>query len=132
MTDSHQSPEVEPVTRLIDQERVDRYALAARDPNPIHTNEEAAKSIGLDGPLAHGMLLLALVSEAMTVTFKQRWAESGTLKVRWRVPAIPPVEVTAFAEPREIVAGVANYYVRCETRSGTVLLNGTASIDLNA
>lgn len=131
MTDSHQSPAVEPVTRLIDQDRVDRYALAARDQNPIHTDAEAAKSSGLNGRIAHGMLVLALVSEAMTGTFKQRWAESGTLKVRWRAPAIQPIEVTAFAEPREIADGVASYDVRCETQSGAVLLNGTASIDLN-
>ena len=30
------APAVAPVTRLLDQARVDRYAVAARDPNPIH------------------------------------------------------------------------------------------------
>ncbi len=123
-------PEVAPVTRLIDHDRVSRYAAAARDPNPIHTDAAFAATTEFGRPVAHGMLVLALVSEAMSATFGQRWAESGALKVRWRAPALQPVEVTASAEPRGVTDGVASYAVRCETADGTVLLTGTASVAL--
>ena len=76
------------VTRRIDQARVDAYADAARDRNPIHLDTEVAASSPFGRPIAHGMLVLALVSEAMTEAFGERWAETGTLKVRWRAPAL--------------------------------------------
>ena len=122
--------EVAPVTRLIDQERVDRYAAAARDPNPIHTDPAFAAASEFGRPIAHGMLVLALVSEAMSGAFGRRWAESGTLKVRWRAPAVQPVELTAHAEPRGLSDGLARYDVSCVDAAGTVLLSGTASVNL--
>jgi acyl dehydratase len=73
------------------------------------------------------MLVLALVSEAMTGAFGERWASSGTLKVRWRAPAVQPVSVTARASLRSSEDGVATYDVSCEAEDGTVLLTGSAS-----
>ena len=124
------APEVAPVTRLIDQERVVRYAAAARDTNPIHTDPAFAAATEFGRPIAHGMLVLALVSEAMSGAFGRRWAESGTLKVRWRAPAVQPVELTARAEPRGLSGGVASYELSCVDAGGTVLLSGTASVRL--
>lgn len=124
------APPVAPVTREIDQSRVDAYAEAARDPNPIHreTPEAAASQFGR--PIAHGMLVLAIVSEAMGAALGLRWAATGSLKVRWRAPALTPLTVTARAEARKVVDGVATYDVSCEDEAGVVLLTGTASVAL--
>ena len=46
------------------------------------------------------MLVLALVSEAMTNALGEAWERGGSLKVRWRQPALVPVEVTARATLR--------------------------------
>jgi 3-hydroxybutyryl-CoA dehydratase len=123
----HTPPEVPSVTRLLDQARVDAYAEAAHDHNPIHIDADFAATTMFGQRIAHGMLVLALVSEAMTAAFGTRWATSGALKVRWRAPAIPPVTVTARAALRSADAGVATYDVTCEAEDGTVLLAGTAS-----
>ncbi len=120
-------PEVAAVTRLIDQARVSAYADAARDHNPIHIDADFAATTAFGQRIAHGMLVLALVSEAMAQAFGERWAESGTLKVRWRAPAVQPVTVTARATLRSSEGGTASYDVTCETEDGTVLLAGTAS-----
>lgn len=120
-------PAVEPVTRLLDQPRVDRYADAARDQNPIHRETPEARASQFGHPIAHGMLVLALVSEAMAATFGDAWAEGGELRVRWRSPAITPVTVTARAEPKSLRDGIASYDIVCEDESGQVLLTGTAS-----
>ena len=128
------APRVQPVTRLLDQPRVDAYARAARDPNPLHLDAQVARRSGFDGTIAHGMLVLALVSEAMSGAFGRRWAEGGALKVRWRAPALVPATVTARAELRSHVDGVATYDVSCEGEGegegegGTALLTGTASV----
>ncbi len=120
-------PVVAPVTRLIDQPRVDRYAEGARDPNPIHRDTPEAAASQFGRPIAHGMLVLALVSEAMAAAFGERWAAGGSLRIRWRAPALPPLTVTARAELRSTADGVATYDVVCEDDGGETLLSGTAS-----
>jgi acyl dehydratase len=120
-------PVVLPVTRLIDQARVDRYAVAARDMNPIHRNTPEALESQFGQPVAHGMLVLSLISEAMTNAFGTRWAHGGSLQVRFRSPALVPVSVTARAALRTAHEGVAVYDVVCEDPRGEVLLSGRAS-----
>lgn len=120
-------PEVPTVARLLDQARVDAYADAAHDHNPLHLDPAFAKEGGFDGAIAHGMLVLALVSEAMVAAFGARWAQGGTLKVRWRTPATIPAMVAVRAELRSDRDGVASYDVTCTDGRGNVLLTGTAS-----
>jgi acyl dehydratase len=122
------APAVASVTRLLDQPRVDRYAEAARDYNAIHRETPEALASPFGQPIAHGMLVLALVSEAMTAAFGAEWSRSGALKVRWRSPALTPVEVTAVAEFKRERDGRLEYEVRCEAPDGEVLLSGTASV----
>jgi acyl dehydratase len=45
------------------QEQLNRYAAASGDFNPIHLNEEAARRVGLDGIIAHGMLSMAFLGQ---------------------------------------------------------------------
>lgn len=44
-------------------EQLKKYAQASNDHNPIHTNPEVAKSVGLDGVIAHGMLIMGILSK---------------------------------------------------------------------
>jgi acyl dehydratase len=41
------------------------YAEASGDHNPIHQDEEVARSVGLPGVIAHGMYTLALAARAL-------------------------------------------------------------------
>ena len=47
----------------IAQDQLNRYAEASGDFNPIHLNEEAARRVGLDGIIAHGMLSMAFLGQ---------------------------------------------------------------------
>lgn len=47
----------------ITQKQLKDYAEASGDPNPIHLDEKAAKSVGLPGVIAHGMLVAAFIAE---------------------------------------------------------------------
>ena len=122
------APPIVSVTRLIDQARVDRYAVAAHDMNPIHRETPEAYAGPFGQPVAHGMLVLALVSEAMGEAWGEAWAQRGALKVRWRQPALVPVRVTARATLRAEADGLATYDVVCEGGVRTVLLTGTAAV----
>jgi len=54
--------ELPPVTR----EMLVRYALASRDPNPVHTDLEAARAVGARDVFAHGMLQMAWLGRVVT------------------------------------------------------------------
>ena len=115
------------VTRVIDQAHVDRYAVAAHDMNPIHRETPQAYAGPFARPVAHGMIVLALASEAMGDAVGGAWVASGALKVRWRAPAFPPLRVTARATLKSHVDGLATYEVVCADEAGEALLTGTAT-----
>lgn len=59
--------EIPPLTKgPIEQEQINRYAEASGDGNPIHTNPEVAREAGLDGTIAHGMLIMAFAGQMLT------------------------------------------------------------------
>lgn len=47
----------------ITKEQLRQYAEASGDHNPIHQDDEFAKSIGLDGVIAHGMLVMGFLGQ---------------------------------------------------------------------
>jgi acyl dehydratase len=47
----------------IAQEQLKRYAAASGDFNLIHLDEEAARRVGLDSVIAHGMLSMAFLGQ---------------------------------------------------------------------
>lgn len=125
------APQSFSVSRLIDQPRVDRYAVAARDPNPIHRETREAYAGPFGQPVAHGMIVLGLVSEAMTEAFGAAWAQTGTVKVRWRNPGLTPFTATARADLKRDTDGVAAYEITCTDDRGETLLTGTATVRLD-
>lgn len=54
--------ELEPRTYWVTRADLVAYAAASGDHNPIHQDEEIARSVGLPGVIAHGMYTLALVA----------------------------------------------------------------------
>jgi acyl dehydratase len=57
------SPLVKPPITL---DQLIRYAKASGDHNPIHVDEEAARRVGLDSVIAHGMLSMAFLGQFIT------------------------------------------------------------------
>lgn len=76
-----------------------RYAEASGDPNPIHQDEEVARSVGLPGVIAHGMLTLALVGRAVA-----EWTD-GAEVVELGCKFTNPVVVPADGAVEIVVAG---------------------------
>jgi 3-hydroxybutyryl-CoA dehydratase len=125
-------PQVRPLSRQITQEAIRRYAEASGDFNPIHVDEEFARSTPFGGTIAHGMLLLAYVSETMTAAFGHDWLAGGRLKVRFRAPARPGDKLTVRAEARrDRGAGderAFEYAIECSNQDGETLISGTAEV----
>ena len=65
-----------------------RYAAASGDDNPIHLDDEVARSVGLPGVIAHGMLTMALAGRALT-----SWSGGAGSVVEYGVRFTRPVVV---------------------------------------
>ena len=62
-------PQGEPIaalTKTVTQPQIDAYAEVSGDHNPIHIDPEAARAVGLDGTIAHGMLSMAFAGQILT------------------------------------------------------------------
>jgi 3-hydroxybutyryl-CoA dehydratase len=123
---------VRPVSQAITQERINAYADACGDHNPIHIDPEFARGTPFGGTIAHGMLVLALIGEMMHGTFGDAWSETGKLKVRFKAPTRPGDTVTASATLAKEHDGVAEYAVHCATQSGEVVIEGRASVAVSS
>ena len=122
------APVVAPVEKRLSQEQIGRYADAARDHNPIHVDEAFARATPFGGTIAHGMLVLASISEMMTSAFGERWISGGRLRVRFRAPARPGDTISTSAEERNPRDGVLVYAVECRNQDGDLLISGTAEV----
>ena len=71
--------------KVVKREDVKAYADASGDQNPLHQDDNFARSVGFPGIIAHGMFSMALVAKAVT-----DWVgDPGALKrikVQFRAP----------------------------------------------
>jgi 3-hydroxybutyryl-CoA dehydratase len=113
---------VSSVSKQLSQERIDRYAEASGDHNPIHVDPEFARATPFGGTIAHGILVLASLGELLAVTCGESWLTRGKMRVRFRAPARTNDTITANAEPSD-----AGYNVEVRNQDGELLISGTAS-----
>src|ERR1700737_2755435 len=55
-----------PLAKHVTVEQIRQYAEASGDRNPIHLDETFARSAGLPGVIAHGMLTMAFANQTVT------------------------------------------------------------------
>jgi acyl dehydratase len=75
---------------FIDRDLLKKYADASGDHNPIHQDEDFAKSVGLPDVIAHGMLTMALVGKYVT-----DWSGGSASMKEFSARFIKPVIVPA-------------------------------------
>jgi acyl dehydratase len=92
---------LEPKTYRITRADLVAYAAASGDHNPIHQDEEVARSVGLPGVIAHGMYTMALAARAVADWYPG--AELVSLGCKFTAPVVVPAEGAVEVE----VAGVA-------------------------
>jgi 3-hydroxybutyryl-CoA dehydratase len=123
------------VVKHISQEKVNLYAEASGDFNPIHIDEDFAKTTPLGGTIAHGMLILAYVSQMMTAAFGESWLSGGKLNVRFKTPARPGDTVTVSGKVRTTERKgnetSVTYDVLCQNQKGETIITGEASVRLS-
>ena len=125
--------QITPLSRTVTQEQIGAYAEASGDVNPIHVNEEFARMVGLPGTIAHGMLNMAILTEAVS-----RWAGGSdnvaSIRCRFSKPLLPGDTITCTGRVVEVdeAAGTATLEAGATSdRGDTVLSNGRATVRLS-
>jgi acyl dehydratase len=94
--------ELEPRSFRVTREDLVAYAAASGDSNPIHQDDEVARSVGLPGVIAHGMFTMALAAR-----YVEEWVGSRgqvrTIGAKFTRPVpVPPggaeVEISGIHE----------------------------------
>ncbi len=101
---------------IITREQIAAYAEASGDRNPIHLDEEFARSVGLPGVIAHGMLLMGLMASTVGESSKLR-----QISVRFGGIVVPGDTITFTAAGGELKA--------VNQRGEPVLTKGSAVVE---
>jgi len=120
--------ELPALVKEVTQEKVNRYADASGDHNPLHVDPEFAATTQFEGTIAHGMLVLAYLSEMLTAAFGQRWLDSGRLKIRFRAPARPGDTITTSGTVTRVEGESVSCTIECKNQTGEVLISGQAEV----
>ena len=134
LADIHQGDSLPSVVKHITQQKINLYAEASGDFNPIHIDEAFAAKTPLGGTIAHGMLILAYASEMMTQTFGQSWLKGGKLSIRFKAAARPQDTITTSGqidsiEYKEDVPYV-NCSFECRNQNADVIISGGSVVRL--
>ena len=129
MTEGDTLPAIE---KSVSQEQIERYAEAAGDFNPIHLDQEFAANTDFGGRIAHGMMIIAFISEMMTAAFQEDWVAKGQLKVRFRAPVYPGETVVTFGQVKSVKEQDGNTRFVCAVgvrkQNGDDAINGSATV----
>ncbi len=136
LTDLREGSELPGLNREIKQEKINLYAQASRDFNPIHIDEDFARRTPLGGTIAHGMLVLAYVSQMMTGAFGRHWLTGGKLNVRFKAPARPGDVVSVSGRVTRAEAAADGTLYRCDvlcvSQAGETVISGEARVKVGS
>jgi acyl dehydratase len=107
-------------TYPIDRDTLIRYAGASGDFNPIHYRDDVARSVGLPGVLAHGMLTMGLAVQPVVDRFGAAAIRQYGVRFTRPVP-VPP--------DGGVVLDVTAKVGAVDETAGTVRIDLTAAVD---
>ncbi len=136
LTEIQEGKALNPVVKHITQEKINVYAEASGDFNPIHIDESFAAKTPLGGTIAHGMLSLAYVSEMMASAFGRNWLSEGKLRAKFKEPARPGDTLTVDGrvdciEKKDDVS-YANCVFECRNQKGEMIVTGETIVNLSS
>jgi acyl dehydratase len=119
--------EIDPLRITPDKYLTIRYAGASGDFNPIHVDEEFAKTVGLPGRILHGLYSMAQVARAQTDAAGGPQA-LRRLSVQFRGMGVPEHELTVTGTVREVNDGVAVVETHCEQNGKRIIRSAEAEL----
>jgi acyl dehydratase len=120
------------LTKHVTQVQIDAYADVSGDHNPIHIDPQAARAVGLDGTIAHGMLSMAflgqLLTDWLTATHPGGWV--ARLRVRFQGMVRPGDMLTCRGALGERTGDRQRLSVWIDNQHGERVVTGDADVAL--
>jgi acyl dehydratase len=107
-----------------------RYAGASGDFNPIHIDDEFARSVGLPGKILHGLWSMAQVARAATSAGGEG-ARLQRLSVQFRGMGVPEVELVVRGVVREGRGNIVVIDADVEQSGNRIIRNAEAELVLD-
>ena len=98
----------------VDKMQLVKYSGASGDFNPLHTDPEVGKAIGI-GQIAHGMLIMGFVGQAITDWVPKKFLKK--LSVRFAGMTRPGDVVTVTGKVREKVSDGGLKKIICDVQA---------------
>jgi acyl dehydratase len=95
--------ELPALARIVTREDVRAYAEAGGDPNPLHQDDDLARSVGFPGIIAHGMFTMGHLAASVS-TWAGDPARIIRLSAQFRAPVFMHEEIVAGGRVRTLDA----------------------------
>ena len=107
-----------------------RYKDASGDPNPIHVDEDFAKSVGLPGVILHGLYTMAQVARANNAAAGGDPRKLKRLAVQFRGMGFPEQEITVTGTVTDERDGRLVVDTVAEQGGNQIIRNAEAEVEL--
>ena len=116
--------------RHVTDELIRKFADVSGDYNPIHLDEEFAKTTRFGRRIAHGMLSGAFISAVLGYEFKERKIVYLSQSMKFTAPVYIDDTVTATATVTNIREdkGIVTLETVCTNQNGDLLVKGEAVV----
>lgn len=101
-------------TRVFTEEDVLQYSKVSHDSNPLHTDSAAARSVGFDGPLVHGMLVASLFPHIISSHFPAAVYVSQTLN--FKLPVYIGDQIVGEVQATNLRENKNRYFAKFKTK----------------
>src|ERR1044071_2292022 len=121
------------ITKAIEQADIHAFADVTGDHNPVHVDEEFAKTTRFGRRIAHGMLTASLISAVLANKLPGEGSVYLGQTLRFVAPVFPGDEVTARVVVKEIREDkpIVKLETICLNQRGDIVIRGEATVLVN-
>lgn len=112
-----------PITKV----QLVKYAGASGDFNPLHTDDAFAQKIGMQGVIAHGMLVMGFLGEYV-MKLAGDVAQVKQFSMRFGAMTLPGDAITCIAQVKDIHEGEVVLELTAQKQDQTVVGSGKATL----
>jgi acyl dehydratase len=122
------------ITKTIEQADVDAFADLTGDHNPVHVDEEFAKTTRFGRRIAHGMLTASLISSVLANKLPGEGSVYLGQTLKFVAPVFPGDTITARVTVKEIREGkgIVKLDTVCTNQRNEPVLRGEATVLLQS
>jgi len=118
------------ITKTIEQSDIDAFARVTGDHNPVHVDEDFAKTTRFGRRIAHGMLTASLISAVLANKLPGEGSVYLGQTLQFVAPVFPGDEITARVTVKEIREDkpIVKLETVCVNQRGEIVIRGEATV----